>query len=122
MGKADFVRGQQKTLGEITDKLFTDEIRFWLAELNGEIVGSVAIVSHSESIGQLRWLILDPKARGKKIGRMLFDRAIEYCKEKEFEKVFLYTAARLDTASQMYRKLGFQLVEQETRHRTGKVL
>lgn len=37
--------------------------RLWLAERDGTVVGSIAIVDESEQVGQLRWFLVAPEAR-----------------------------------------------------------
>ena len=45
--------------------------RLWLAEKDGRLVGCTAIVLRDGGLGQLRWVLVDPSARGAGLGRDL---------------------------------------------------
>src|SRR4051794_7394703 len=54
--------------------------RMWLAEKDGAVVGSIAIVKTSgEKLGQLRWFILSPEVRGMGLGQRMVRAALNYC-------------------------------------------
>ncbi|KQL41090.1 hypothetical protein AN960_05815 [Bacillus sp. FJAT-25509] len=85
----------------------------WVAEVNGEIVGSIAITKANESVAQLRWFVLDEKYQGLGIGKKLIETALNFCKENEFEHVFLWTVSTLETARYLYKKYNFTLTEEK---------
>ncbi|MEH7350052.1 bifunctional helix-turn-helix transcriptional regulator/GNAT family N-acetyltransferase [Gottfriedia acidiceleris] len=85
----------------------------WVAEVNGEIVGSIAITKANESVAQLRWFVLDEKYQGLGIGKKLIETAINFCKENQFEHVFLWTVSTLETARYLYKKYNFTLTEEK---------
>lgn len=104
-----------KTFYELLQTYSPDKDRFWLAEADGEIVGSAAIIGHADGNAQLRWFMLRPDVRGLGLGKKLLHEAIGYCKEKGFSRVFLETTEDQHTAIRMYAKAGFKKVaEQET--------
>ncbi|XRG77679.1 helix-turn-helix domain-containing GNAT family N-acetyltransferase [Rossellomorea sp. GAMAL-10_SWC] len=85
----------------------------WVAEVNGEIVGSIAITKANESVAQLRWFVLDEKYQGLGIGKKLIETALNFCKENQFEHVFLWTVSSLETARYLYKKYNFTLTEEK---------
>ncbi|WP_099159168.1 bifunctional helix-turn-helix transcriptional regulator/GNAT family N-acetyltransferase [Virgibacillus ndiopensis] len=101
----------------------TDGGELWIAELNGEIVGSIAITKHSNSVAQLRWFILDENYQGIGIGKKLMETAINYCKDQNYKHVFLWTVSILATARYLYQNYNFTLTEEKTNNEwTGEEL
>jgi GNAT superfamily N-acetyltransferase len=97
----------------------TKRDRLWIAECADRIVGSIAIVSASEKAAQLRWYLVDPSARGIGVGKRLLHESITYCKQCEFDSVFLWTVAALTTAARLYRSVGFRKVEEKSAIKWG---
>jgi len=94
----------------------------WMAELNGERVGSVFVVRKSKTVAQLRMLILTPPARGLGLGGRLTDECIVFARGKGYKKMQLWTNSCLDSARAIYAKRGFQLVKSEPYIGFGKKL
>lgn len=86
--------------------------RIWIAELNGQVVGSIAIVQAAASAAQLRWFLLDPRCRGTGLGRRLLEDAVAFCRESHFDSIFLWTVQGLDAAVHLYESVGFKLTEE----------
>jgi DNA-binding MarR family transcriptional regulator/GNAT superfamily N-acetyltransferase len=87
--------------------------RCWMAELDGERVGSIFVVRKNASTAQLRMLILTPQARGLGLGARLTDEAISFARERGYKKMVLWTNACLLTARAIYEKRGFKLTQSE---------
>ena len=85
--------------------------RLWIAEEGGRVVGSIAVVNADESVGQLRWFLLTPEARGTGLGRRLLETALTYCRERGMHRVFLWSFAQLDDALRLYERAGFRTTE-----------
>ncbi|MFH1351407.1 MAG: GNAT family N-acetyltransferase [Pseudomonadota bacterium] len=87
---------------------------FWVAIVNGEIVGSIAIDGIKwESMGvHLRWFIVAPGYQGQGIGNALIQDAVNFCKNAKFKRVYLWTFKGLDPARHLYEKYGFELAEE----------
>ena len=89
-----------RLLGEFVQAR-TDRDQLWLAEREGRIVGSIAVVGHSEKDAQLRWLLVDPSARSLGLGTKLLHEAVTFCLHCKYEYVFLRSAAALTTGAQL---------------------
>ncbi len=93
--------------------------RCWIAEMNGEIVGSVFVVQGSEAVARLRLLLVEPKARGLGLGTRLVEECIRFARRCGYQKLVLWTQSVLVEARHIYQKSGFTLVEQEEHHSFG---
>jgi GNAT superfamily N-acetyltransferase len=96
-----------RLLGEFVQTR-TDRERLWIAECEGHLVGSIAIIGHSERDAQLCWLLVDPSARSVGLGRRLLHEAIAFCRRCRYEYVFIRSFAGLTIASRLFRSVGFE--------------
>ena len=88
--------------------------RLWLAEKDGRLIGCTAIVLREGKRGQLRWVLVDPTARGAGLGKELVNRAMQYCRDSGCNEVFLETTDGLPESQALYESLGFEVVSEET--------
>ncbi|HKQ59750.1 MAG TPA: GNAT family N-acetyltransferase [Candidatus Polarisedimenticolaceae bacterium] len=86
--------------------------RLWIAERDERIVGCIAIVAASPSVAQLRWFLVDPVARGARLGRQLLDEAVRFSRDCGYASIVLWTVRALQAASYLYRSVGFQRIEE----------
>ena len=91
--------------------------RIWIAEQDGERIGSVMIVDAGDQVVQLRLLLVEPKARGKGIGTRLINECINFSRRNRYRKIKLWTQSNLLEARHLYEKAGFESVE-ESPHRS----
>ena len=93
--------------------------RCWIAELDGQRVGSVFVVRKSRHVAQLRMLILTPEARGQGLGARLTDECIAFARGAGYQKMVLWTNSCLDAARALYARRGFQLLKSAPYHGFG---
>lgn len=93
--------------------------RLWIAEDNGRIIGTIAIVSAAPATAQLRWFLVDPTVRGRGLGGRLIGDAVEFCISAGYGKVILWTVDLLQHAARVYEKAGFKRVEAVSARRWG---
>ena len=63
--------------------------RVWLAERGNRLVGCTAIALRGPESAQLRWVLVDPSARGIGLGRRLVESAIDFSRDNGCGDVFL---------------------------------
>ena len=93
--------------------------RSWIAEADGQRVGAIFLVRHSDGVGQLRLLFVEPDARGLGIGARLVTECVEQARTFGYSSMILTTVRSLASARRLYEAEGFRLVEEEQGYEWG---
>lgn len=73
--------------------------------------GSAAIKHIDNDTAQFRFFLIEPELRGLGAGHILFDTTIDFCREKGYKHVFLWTFSTLFSARHLYETKGFRITE-----------
>ncbi len=96
--------------------------RCWIAERDGQILGSIFVVAKSKTIAQLRLLLVEPSARGMGLGRRLVDEVVAFARQVGYKSVQLWTQSELEAARRIYKAAGFKIIGKEGHESFGKKL
>jgi GNAT superfamily N-acetyltransferase len=96
--------------------------RCWIADIDGEPVGCVFVVKASDDVAKLRLLLVEPRARGLRIGARLVDECIRFSRAAGYLKMTLWTQSILVEAHRVYEGAGFERVATQPHAEFGHAL
>jgi GNAT superfamily N-acetyltransferase len=94
--------------------------RTWIADLGGRPVGTVMCVrDDAPDTARLRLLLVDPEARGHRLGARLVDECVRFARAAGYRELVLWTNSVLTSARRVYERAGFELIAEKPHHSYG---
>jgi len=111
-------------LSEFVKRLLQPQNTIYSAYIGNELVATITIDGDNlgGNIAHLRWFIAHPKVTGQGIGKQLLQKAISFVDHHAFDETHLWTIKGLDSASHLYQKHDFKLVEQASGNQWGSTV
>lgn len=81
---------------------------FWVAEVQGQLVGTCAVKDEGAEGALLRRLFVHPQHRARGIGARLVDAAIAHCRRQGFRDLTIRTSNRMQQAMALCVRRGFR--------------
>lgn len=79
----------------------------FIAVEEGSVLGTCAMIRHSDEIYELSKMAVTQTARGRGLGNALMDAALAWTREKGAHKIVLESNTAMEPAIKLYEKYGF---------------
>ncbi|MFD7656384.1 GNAT family N-acetyltransferase [Actinosynnema sp. NPDC059797] len=109
-----------RVAGEYGERHVPGREAAWIAEVDGEPVGSVFCVRVDDRTAKLRMLLVEPAARGLGIGARLVDECLRFARRAGYARMELWTVAGLAASRHLYEKVGFTVVKSRPERLFGR--
>ena len=108
-------------LASFLERYDQDRDGFWIASMDGQVQGEIVIDgSRADTEGaHLRWFIVSDALRGEGAGTELMHVAMDFCRDRGYDKVHLWTFDGLNAARHLYEREGFELVQEHVGDQWG---
>jgi DNA-binding MarR family transcriptional regulator/N-acetylglutamate synthase-like GNAT family acetyltransferase len=109
---------------EFVDRFQPGLERGWIARRGGVNLGCVFLVQappaeYGEGVAKLRMLLIEPQARGLRLGQRLVDECRDFARAAGYRKITLWTNSVLHAARAIYLRSGYQRVSEEAHRSFG---
>jgi DNA-binding MarR family transcriptional regulator/GNAT superfamily N-acetyltransferase len=108
-----------RIVADYHDGLKPDRENAWIAEVDGARAGCVFCCEADARTARLRLLLVEPWARGLRLGTRLVDECVHFAREAGYDTMTLWTNDVLTAARRIYQAAGFQLTDSDPHHSFG---
>lgn len=98
--------GDIKTLADPQQHIIDKGGFIFYAKMNGQIVGTASLI-HKDGVFELSKMAVTESAKGRGIGKLLLEHCFNVARQKNIDRLILYSNTSLTTAIHLYRKYGF---------------
>jgi N-acetylglutamate synthase-like GNAT family acetyltransferase len=98
----------------------TNSGNFWIAKIDGEIIGTISLLDIGDHKAALRKMFVNKDRRGKQmgVGQKLLDTLVDWARHKGIRAIFLGTTDKFVAAQRFYEKNGFKEIEKQALPKT----
>jgi len=113
---------EDKSLDILSEVYEKDNAIYFVAEIDGSIVGGAGISqleNTTDNICELQKMYFLPEARGRGLGTKMMQKCLLTAKNLGYEKCYLETLSYMKSAVTLYEKTGFKALDEslgETGH------
>ena len=94
--------------------------RVWICGHNDMMIASLFLVHRADNASQLRYFLIEPSYRGIGLGKKLMELFLAFHHACRYTSCYLWTTNEQESASALYKKYGFRLMEEKTSSAFGK--
>ena len=105
----------QPDLNAIPEYYQINNGNFWIAKIDDQIIGTIALLDIGNLNGALRKMFVNKNYRGREfgVGQMLLNTLMDWMKHKGFKEISLGTTEKFIRAQRFYEKNGFKEIDKQ---------
>ena len=84
---------------------------FWIAEMDGQVVGCIGAYRRDDEEAEIRRLAVDRSARRRGVASKLLDQAEEFCRDAGYARAIVWTANHMTAAIAFLQRRGYHELE-----------